>query len=137
MAEPRFTIVTPSFNQARFLERALRSVAEQDYPHVEHFVIDGGSTDGSVDVIRKYAHRLAGWVSERDAGQADALDKGFRRATGDILAWINSSDEYLPGAFRRVAERYVSGRPAFFCGDVEVVDEEDRPLDVECTAHLD
>jgi glycosyltransferase involved in cell wall biosynthesis len=100
---PRITIVTPSFNQAATLERTLRSVLDQDYPELEYFVIDGGSTDGSVEIIRRFESRLAGWVSENDAGQTDAINKGLARATGEIIAYLNSDDVYLPGTLRHVA----------------------------------
>ena len=97
----RISIVTPSYNQAAFLEETLRSVIAQSKFIHEYFVCDGGSTDGSVDIIRRYADRITHWVSEKDAGQSDAIHKGFTRATGDYLLWINSDDVLLPGALER------------------------------------
>ena len=121
---PLVSIVTPSFNQAKFLEETIRSVLDQDYPHIEYILIDGGSTDGSVEIIRKYAHRLAYWVSEKDRGQTDALNKGFAAANGSILAWLNSDDTYQPGAIRSAVDYLISHpRVGLVYGDLNFINE--------------
>lgn len=120
----KVSIVTPSYNQAQFLEETLRSVLEQDHPDIEYIVVDGGSTDGSLEILQKYASRLAWWVSEPDRGQTDALNKGFARASGEILAWLNSDDTYQPGAVAEAAA-YLQAHPeaGMVYGDANLIDE--------------
>lgn len=103
---PRICIVTPSYNQGKFIEETIRSVLLQGYPNLEYIVIDGGSTDGSTEVIEKYSRWIKYWVSEKDEGQSDAVNKGFCKATGKIYAYINSDDVYLSGAFSHVASTF-------------------------------
>jgi glycosyltransferase involved in cell wall biosynthesis len=121
---PKISIVTPSFNQGQFLEETIRSVLDQNYPNLEYMVIDGGSTDQSLDIIRRYEHRLAYWETEKDRGQVHAINKGLTRATGDIFAYLNSDDLYLPGTFAAV-EKYFDEHPGveWVCGDTEMFGE--------------
>jgi glycosyltransferase involved in cell wall biosynthesis len=100
---PRITIITPSFNQGDFLEDTILSILNQNYPNLEYFIVDGGSTDNTLDIIKKYESRIDWWVSEPDRGQSHAINKGLGRATGEIINWINSDDLLFPGALKRVA----------------------------------
>jgi glycosyltransferase involved in cell wall biosynthesis len=129
MLLPRISIVTCSFQQVRYLEQAMRSVLDQGYPWLDYVVIDGGSRDGSVDIIRRHADALAYWVSEPDEGQTDALIKGFRHCDGDVLGWLCSDDLLLPGALRTVAA-YFAAHPevAAVYGDALWIDGEGRFL---------
>jgi glycosyltransferase involved in cell wall biosynthesis len=122
-SHPLVSIVTPSFNQASYLEAAMLSVIEQDYPSIEYLVIDGGSTDGSVELINKHAGKLAYWVSAPDRGQTDAINKGFTRASGKYLAWLNADDRLLPGAVKEAVE-FLEGHPdnGMVYGDADYVD---------------
>jgi glycosyltransferase involved in cell wall biosynthesis len=101
---PRISLVTPSFNQAKFLGETIESVLFQHYPNLEYVVIDGGSTDESTNILRAHESRLSSWVSEKDAGQYDALNKGFARTTGEVMAWLNSDDKYTPWALATVGD---------------------------------
>lgn len=121
---PLVSIVTPSYNQAPFIEETIQSVLGQDYPNLEYIIVDGGSTDGSLEIIQRYADRLAWWGSEKDRGQTDAINKGFAHAHGEILAWLNSDDTYLPHAVAQAAgylqEHTETG---MVYGDANLVDE--------------
>lgn len=126
---PRVTIVTPSFNQGRYIEQTIRSVLLQGYPNLEYIVIDGGSTDNSVEIIRKYEKWLAYWVSEKDRGQSHAINKGFERATGEVLGWLNSDDFFLPGALQTLMLlRAVQPEAVAWVGGCRVTDGQDRFL---------
>jgi glycosyltransferase involved in cell wall biosynthesis len=146
MNTPLVSIVTPSFNQARYLEATIRSVLDQDYPNLEYLIVDGGSTDGSVEIIKKFVmdsgsllpsarqqasriHTISDWVSEKDKGQTDAINKGFARAKGNILAWLNSDDTYEPGAVS-AAVKFFEAHPeaGLVYGDANFIDEQGRVI---------
>ncbi len=124
---PKISIITPSYNQARFLERTILSVLNQNYPNLEYIIIDGGSTDDSVEIIKRYEKYLAYWASEKDNGQSDAIRKGFARSTGKILAYLNSDDVYLPGTLVRVAHVFQDNRDVkVVYGNKYLTDEKDE-----------
>lgn len=137
-SQPLVSIITPSYNQAKFLRRTIESVLSQAYPAVEYILIDGGSTDGSLAIIREYADRLAFWESIPDQGQTDAINKGFARATGKYLAWLNSDDVYLAGAIAE-AVAYLESHPevGLVYGDCTFIDADDRPIGIFPAAQTD
>jgi glycosyltransferase involved in cell wall biosynthesis len=114
---PKITVVTPSYNQGQFLEETILSVIGQQYPNLEYIIMDGGSTDNSVEIIKRYEKHLAYWVSEKDNGQGAAINKGFSKATGEILGWLNSDDMYMPGALSYIAPRLDVARPELIFGN--------------------
>lgn len=124
-AIPKITVVTPSFNQGQFIEQTIDSVIGQRYPNLEYIVIDGGSTDGTVDILKKYDHQIDFWISEPDGGQANAINKGFAKGNGEILAWLNSDDVYENDVLQQVADFFaqtpdvdvISGRCRLWYGD--------------------
>jgi len=117
----KFSIITPSYAQGQYLRQNIESVQRQGWADIEHIVVDGGSTDETVDVLRSYPHLK--WVSEKDEGQADALNKGLRMASGDIVGWINSDDYYLDGAFKKIAEVFADPTVQWAIGDIQLLDE--------------
>lgn len=132
---PLLSVVTPSYNQADYLERTIRSVLHQDYPNLQYIVIDGGSTDDSVRIIEKYADRLDYWCSEKDQGQSDAINKGLRLARGEWVAFQNSDDIYMPGAFLQVAAAIQNNRTSadIIYGNLLHINPEDAIRDVQLT----
>lgn len=124
---PLLTVVTPSFNQSEFIAQTIESVVSQDYPRIEYIVMDGGSTDGTLEVLRRYEGRLR-WISENDAGQSDAIHRGFSLGSGDILAWLNADDLYAPGAVSRaVAALMANAGAGFVYGNADFIDQDGRP----------
>ncbi len=126
---PKISIVTPSLNQEKFIEDCIRSVLEQSYPNFEHIIIDGGSTDGTLNILKRYPHLI--WVSESDRGQSDALNKGFRLASGDIIGWLNADDRYLPGCFQQVSSFMVEHPEVdILYGDYRFINEQGNVLQI-------
>jgi len=131
--KPLISIVIPSFNQGRYIEETIVSILEQDYPRLEVIIIDGGSTDNSVEIIKKYEKDLSYWISEPDTGQSNALNKGFRRARGDLLTWLNSDDVLLPGALDAVARAYEANPESeWFAGKCMWMDPDGRIIKCGC-----
>jgi glycosyltransferase involved in cell wall biosynthesis len=124
---PKLTVITPSFNQGGFIERTIRSVLDQGYPNLEYVIVDGGSTDETVEIIRRYEDRLAWWVSEPDEGQSDAINKGLAGTSGDIVAYLNSDDYFLPGAFETVVRHLEGSQSKWLAGGALDVEEGDPP----------
>jgi glycosyltransferase involved in cell wall biosynthesis len=121
---PKITVVTPSFNQAAYLQETIESVLNQDYPNLEYIVLDGGSTDGSIDILKKYEKYFAYWRTHPDDGQSAAIIEGFQKSTGDILCWLNSDDFLAPGALALVGEYFQEHPEAeFLVGEVCIVND--------------
>jgi len=135
---PRVSVVTPSYNQGKFLEETIRSVLLQGYPNLEYIIIDGGSTDETLDIIKQYEPWLAYWVNEPDRGQSHAINKGFRRASGEIIAYLNSDDMYLPETIRKVVEFLLDHEDVdLVYGDCRVISEESRVISVSRSRKFD
>jgi glycosyltransferase involved in cell wall biosynthesis len=128
LAMLKITIVTPSFNQARYLPQTIDSVLSQNYPNLEYLIMDGGSKDASVEVIKKYERHLAYWTSGPDGGQTNAINSGFQRATGDIVTWLNSDDYLEPDALQTIAEAFAHTDAGVVYGDYTLVTEAGRPF---------
>lgn len=138
MPSPRVSIITPSYNQAAYLEQTIRSVLGQDYLNIQYLISDGGSTDGSREIIQRYAPRLSWWVSEPDRGQADAINKGFAHADGEIIAWLNSDDVYAPGAVAHAVQTFESlPRAGLVYGRAVSITPAGRPLNDLAFDHWD
>jgi len=132
---PKMSIITPTYNQEQFIERTIRSILDQNYPNLEYIVMDGGSQDGTIDILRRYEGRLT-WVSENDKGQADAINKGIRKATGDVIAYLNSDDIYEPGALMRVGEFFRDHPEVMWVtGRCRIIDQEGRNMRSAITAY--
>lgn len=127
MALPRISIVTPSLNQSKYISETIESILSQDYPDLEYVIVDGGSSDGTVEIIRRYESRLSYWISEPDTGQSDAIMKGFNRCSGELFAWVNSDDVLLPGYLQAVARCYIEDEcPDIVTANVAYIDGQGR-----------
>lgn len=132
---PKISVITPSFNQGTYIERTIQSVLDQGYPNLEYIVVDGGSSDGTIEILKTYESRLI-WISEKDTGQSDGINKGMRMATGDILSFLNSDDMYEPGALTAVAAQFMSDPSIMWLtGRCRIIDEDDREVRSIITAY--
>ncbi len=128
MNNPKISIITPSYNQAEFIERTILSVLKQDYPNLEYIIMDGGSTDGTIEILKKYSDHII-WKSEKDNGQSDAINKGLKMATGDIVAYLNSDDTYKPSALRKVADFFKKNPEKFWVyGKCKIINKNDEEI---------
>lgn len=135
MNKLKISIITPSFNQVKYIERTIQSILNQNYPNLEYIIMDGGSTDGTLEIIQKYSDRLI-WKSEKDKGQSDAINKGIKMATGDIVAFLNSDDTYEPGALARVADFFEKNPDKQWAyGKCRIIDENDKEIRKPITAY--
>lgn len=135
MKFPKISIITPSLNQGKFIEQTIKSVLSQKYPNLEYIIVDGGSTDSTLRILRKYSKQIK-WTSEKDKGQADAINKGMRMAKGDIIAYINSDDYYLPNTFSAVADFFNRNKDAkWLTGDYIIVDEKGKKIQPSVTLY--
>jgi len=125
--DPLVSVITPSYNQGRFIRQTIDSVLGQSYPRIEYWVIDGGSTDETVEILRSYGDRLH-FLSESDAGQANAINKGMQKCTGEILCYVNSDDTLLPGAIQAVADTFRETHALWVTGDYRIVNEQGKPI---------
>lgn len=128
-SNPLVSIITPSYNQAPYLEKTIRSVLGQNYQPLEYIIVDGASTDGSLEIIKRYSEEISWWISEPDSGQADAINKGFSRAKGEIIGWLNSDDIYLPGALQQAVD-ILASQPehGLVYSDAITIDADGTPL---------
>lgn len=134
---PKLTVVTPSYNQASFLERTILSVLNQNYPNLEYIIVDGGSNDGSVEIIKKYEKHLSWWVSEKDRGQVHAINKALERATGEYISFQNSDDVYFPGTFARFGEAALKYPVDILYGDLYMITTDDEVTEILKTTSYD
>lgn len=126
-SNPRVSIVTPSYNQGKFIRQTIESVLNQSYPNIEYIIIDGGSTDSTLDILASYGNKIQ-FISEMDEGQTDAIIKGLNRSTGDILSFLNSDDMLLPGAIQRVVDSFVNSQALWLTGDYQIVDANGKQI---------